>query len=105
MFNICSCIYQYIKNEYLNIKLLFFILFKLDRYLHTRNLYPDYKGNRFTFVTDGPLHLRQCLIPECTKKGFNLPSYYYSYFDLRKEFCKFYGNIRAENINQMLQCM
>ncbi len=68
-----------------------------------RNLYPDYSGNKFTFVTDGPLHLRQCLITECCKKGIQLPSYYHSYYDLRKEFSKFYGKDRVSGINEMLQ--
>jgi len=39
-----------------------------------------------TLVTDGQLHLRQCLYPESTRKNISLPSYYQRFHDLRKEF-------------------
>ena len=36
-------------------------------------------------MSDGPLHLRQVLVPECAKKSVDLPFYYYAYYDLRHE--------------------
>ena len=45
--------------------------------------------NDFSLITDGSLHIRQALIPECTKKEIKLPHYYYSFFDIRNEFRKF----------------
>ena len=43
-------------------------------------------GDNFTLVTDGQLHLRQCLYPECVRKNVSLPAYYHRFHDLRKEF-------------------
>ena len=39
-----------------------------------------------TLVTDGQLHLRQCLWPEVTRKNLSLPPYFSRFHDLRKEF-------------------
>ena len=36
-------------------------------------------------MTDGQLHVRQCLFPEAQRSGVDLPSYYYHFHDLRKE--------------------
>jgi len=46
----------------------------------------DELGGDLTLVTDGQLHLRQCLYPEATRKNITLPSYYQRFHDLRKEF-------------------
>ena len=45
---------------------------------------------RFRFVTDGQLHVRQCLFPEAQRANLALPSYYYQFHDLRKEFAAAY---------------
>jgi len=37
------------------------------------------------FITEDSSQLRQILIPICVKQGIELPAYYYSYFDIRKE--------------------
>lgn len=43
-------------------------------------------GGPFTILTDGQLHLRQCLFPEAFRKNISLPNYYHRFHDLRKEF-------------------
>jgi len=50
------------------------------------SLAQDELGGDLTLVTDGQLHLRQCLYPEATRKNITLPSYYQRFHDLRKEF-------------------
>lgn len=50
-------------------------------------------------VTDGSLHLRQALIPECTKKNIKLPDYYYSYYDVCKELHK------CRSLCQKMSCL
>jgi epithelial splicing regulatory protein 1/2 len=37
-------------------------------------------------VTDGQLPLRQCLHPESSAKDIHLPSYYWKFSDLKKEY-------------------
>ncbi|ESO06931.1 hypothetical protein HELRODRAFT_139357, partial [Helobdella robusta] len=44
----------------------------------------------FCLCTDGQLHLRMCLLPECSNKNINLAHHYFRFFDLRKEFRKCY---------------
>jgi hypothetical protein len=69
-----------------------------DRYLH-----PDF-GVNLTFVCENCLHLRQCLHPESVKKStISLPSYYWSYFDLRHEFEHMYTTTECQNLNTMLE--
>lgn len=61
--------------------------------------------NQFTFITDSSLHLRQTLIPECTKKNIKLPDYYFTYHDIRKEFQKYAGlNQRINSLDEILNC-
>ena len=43
-------------------------------------------GENLTLLTDGQLHLRQCLWPEVTRKNLSLPPYFSRFHDLRKEF-------------------
>lgn len=40
-------------------------------------------------ITDGQLPLRQCLHPEVVAKEIQLPSYYWKFSDLKKEFSQF----------------
>jgi hypothetical protein len=53
--------------------------------------YGVWQGPPVTLVTDGQLPLRQCFHPEACNKSIDVPPYYYSFFDLRKEFRKAYG--------------
>jgi len=58
------------------------------------------------FCTDGQLHLRMCLLPEATTKNITLPTHFHRFFDLRKEFKKFYKTERPINcIKDMLDCI
>lgn len=60
----------------------------------------------FAFVTEGQLPLRQCVHPEASTKDIKLPEYYYSFFDLKKEFCGCYVGEGAgvEDVNGMVKC-
>nr|XP_002736133.1 PREDICTED: epithelial splicing regulatory protein 2-like isoform X1 [Saccoglossus kowalevskii] len=57
---------------------------------HIRNELNSTEGATFCFCIDGSLHLRQCLHPQCANKGIELPEHYYQFFDIRKEFRRFY---------------
>ena len=61
-------------------------------------------GRSFHLITDGQLHLRQVLHPEACSKNITLPDCFYSFFDLRKEFRKFYRNNYFQTIEEMLNC-
>ncbi len=62
-------------------------------------------GDSFTLITDGQLHLRQCLFPEAQRKGLlPLPNYYYSFHDLRKEFAAAHTNSTASTVQEILNC-
>ena len=56
----------------------------------------------FVLVTDGQLHIRQCLFPEAQRKNIKLPNYYYSFHDLRKEFMAARPNSSVMTIKDML---
>ncbi|XP_063696115.1 RNA-binding protein fusilli isoform X1 [Culicoides brevitarsis] len=56
---------------------------------YTRSLSIDPTSSNFRLVTDGQLPLRQCLHPEACAKEIDLPSYYWRFCDLRKEFVSF----------------
>ncbi|ODN02747.1 RNA-binding protein fusilli [Orchesella cincta] len=56
----------------------------------------------FAFITEGQLPLRQCLHPEACTKDILLPEYYYSFFDLKKEFCACY-NQECETTQEMVK--
>lgn len=64
------------------IKLTFIVSFQFDTYL--RSLKID--QNNICLVTDGQQPLRQCLHPESGAKDIHLPSYYWKFNDLRKEY-------------------
>jgi len=56
-------------------------------------------------ITDGQLHLRQCLFPEAQRKGLlPLPDYYYRFHDLRKEFAAAHPNSTAGTVQDILNC-
>lgn len=76
---------------------------KFDIFLRDRYLHPDY-GVNLTFVCENCLHLRQCLHPESVKKStISLPSYYWSYFDLRQEFEQMYQTTECDDLNSILE--
>lgn len=52
-----------------------------------------------SFITDGALHLRMCLIPESTTKEIPLSDLYFRYYDLRKEVKKF------TKVNEPINCL
>lgn len=82
-----------------------FMIFYLqfDVFLRDRYLHPDF-GVNLTLVCENCLHLRQCLHPESVKKStIPLPSYYWSYFDLRHEFGNMYRTNECYNMNTMLE--
>uniref|UniRef100_A0A336MCR4 CSON009650 protein n=1 Tax=Culicoides sonorensis TaxID=179676 RepID=A0A336MCR4_CULSO len=56
---------------------------------YTRSLSIDPNSSNFRLVTDGQLPLRQCLHPEACAKEIDLPSYYWRFCDLRKEYVRF----------------
>ena len=69
-----------------------------------KNAHPDQPGNEFTFILENSSHLRQCLLPECTKKSIDLPNYFYSYFNLINEFNKFSLSQSFANLDEILNC-
>ena len=80
--------------------------FQFERFLCAKEVHPDHGGRPFSFCTDGQLHLRMCLLPEATRKNIILPLHFYKFFDLRKEFKKFYKTERPINcIKDMLDCI
>ena len=82
-----------------------FLYFQLDRFLVAKGIHPDHGGKSFYITTDGPNHIRQVLHPECATKNITLPSYFSPYYDLRKEFRKFYKAENIVNIKSMLDCI
>ena len=56
----------------------------------------------FTLVTDGQLHIRQCLFPEAQRKNIRLPTYYYQFHDLRKEYMAANPNTSVASLRDML---
>ncbi|KAK3853720.1 hypothetical protein Pcinc_039749, partial [Petrolisthes cinctipes] len=57
---------------------------------------------RVAMVTDGQLHLRQVVHPKSLARNLNLPDYYNSFYDLRKEFKSFYHSEEMTCIADML---
>ena len=57
----------------------------LDRFITKKGLTPE----MFCLCTDGPLHLRQVLFPEVTRKDIrDIRPYMFKYFDIQSEFKK-----------------
>jgi len=81
------------------------VLDEFDRFLSSKEVHPDHGGRPFCFCTDGQLHLRMCVHPETTRKGVPLPDHFNSFFDLRKEFKKFYKTNNINCIKDMLDCI
>lgn len=76
------------------------VLEQFDQFVRTK--LDNSLGRTFHLITDGQLHLRQVIHPEACQKNFLLPDYYTSFFDLRKEFGKFYGTNDIHSIQDML---
>jgi epithelial splicing regulatory protein 1/2 len=83
----------------------FIFLFQFERFLSAKGVHPENGGKSFCALTDGQSHLRQCLHPESSTKNYNLPSYFYKFYDLRNEFKKFYKTDNIQNIKSMLDCI
>lgn len=77
-------------------------MFQFDRFLRSKNVHHDHGGRSFCLVTDGQLHLRLCLHPEASRKNIALADYFYKFYDLRKEFKKFYKVAVVNCIKDML---
>ena len=78
---------------------------QFDRFLSAKGVHPDHGGRSFCLLTDGQAHLRQCVQHECCKKNISLPSYFYRFYDLRKEFRKFYKTDIVSSIKFMIDCI
>ena len=78
------------------------VLDEFERFLSAKGVHPENGGKSFCVLTDGQSHLRQCLHPESSTKNYNLPSYFYKFYDLRNEFKKFYKTDNIQNIKSML---
>ena len=64
------------------------------------------KNKSFCFVTDGPGDLVHVLRKECALKGIRLAAYFDRYFDLGKEFTKFYPEYTGgRTLADMAQCV
>lgn len=79
------------------------VLDEFDRFISSKEIHPDHGGRPFCFCTDGQLHMRLLLHPEATNKNINLAKYFHKFFDLRKEFKKFYKFENVNNIKDMLE--
>ncbi|XP_067937467.1 epithelial splicing regulatory protein 1-like isoform X1 [Watersipora subatra] len=66
------------------------VLEEMDRFFKAKGIHPEYCGNNFLFCVDGPQLIRLCLQAEAMQKSIQLRSYFFKYFDLRKEFQKLY---------------
>ncbi|XP_052815866.1 epithelial splicing regulatory protein 1-like isoform X2 [Mya arenaria] len=75
---------------------------EFDRFLVSKGVHPEHGGKSFCLLTDGPTHIRQVLHPECSNKNVTIPPYFFSYYDIRKEFVKFYKAENIVNIKSML---
>ncbi|XP_046354450.1 epithelial splicing regulatory protein 1-like isoform X1 [Haliotis cracherodii] len=79
------------------------VLEEFDRFLCAKGAHPDHGSRTFCFVTDGQNHLRQLLHPEACTKNISLQSYCGSFYDLRREFKRFYKTDTIKNIKEMLE--
>uniref|UniRef100_A0A1W7RAM2 Epithelial splicing regulatory protein 1 n=1 Tax=Hadrurus spadix TaxID=141984 RepID=A0A1W7RAM2_9SCOR len=77
------------------------VLDQLDQFVRTK--FDNNLGRTFHLITDGQLHLRQVIHPETCQKNILLPDYYSTFFDLRKEFGKFYSTEDIYSIQDMLK--
>lgn len=72
---------------------------QFDVYVRSLQIDPD--SPLFRLVTDGQLPLRQCLHPEACSKNIELPSYYFMFHDLRKDFRAFYSASDDAELNSV----
>lgn len=83
---------------------LFLFLVQFDQYL--RQELNANEDASFCICTDGQLHIRQCLHPQATSKGVELPDYFYQFFDIRKEFRRKYPEAPIIiDVKDMAQCI
>ncbi|OWF42033.1 epithelial splicing regulatory protein 1-like isoform X1 [Mizuhopecten yessoensis] len=78
------------------------VLDEFERFLSAKGVHPENGGKSFCLLTDGQSHLRQCLHPEASNKNVTIPSYFNKFFDLRKQFRKFYKTDNIHNIKSMI---
>ncbi|XP_072389210.1 RNA-binding protein fusilli isoform X1 [Diabrotica undecimpunctata] len=73
--------------------------------LFCNSLHIDPNNSGFRIVTDGQLPLRQCLHPEACRKDLDLPPYYSTFHDLRKEVAKYLGRMddSPQSVSSMLE--
>ncbi|XP_025115002.1 epithelial splicing regulatory protein 1-like isoform X3 [Pomacea canaliculata] len=88
--------------EYSADAVLRFISPQLDKSLISKGVHPDQGGGSFCFLTDGQCHMRQCVHHEACSKNMSLPSYFYRFYDLRKEFRKRYDYGPVTSVKAML---
>lgn len=80
----------------------FLFTFQFDSFLKTLKIDPL----QMKLVTDGELPLRQCLHPEACYKKIDLPDYYNSFSDLRKDFKAFYSSPEdMKSVGEMIDCI
>ncbi|KAI1297261.1 Epithelial splicing regulatory protein 2 [Halotydeus destructor] len=78
------------------------VLEEFDQYAKSKLHSESGRGGSFHVIIDGANHLRQVLHPEACRKGITLPDYLHSFYDLRKEFTKFYRNNDIQSIDDMI---
>ncbi|XP_055892353.1 epithelial splicing regulatory protein 1-like isoform X1 [Biomphalaria glabrata] len=78
------------------------VLEEFDRFLSAKGVHPEHGGRSFYLLTDGQAHLRQCIHHECCKKNIPLPTYFYKFYDIRKEFKKFYKTEPMPSLKTMI---
>jgi hypothetical protein len=76
--------------------------YQFDSYVYTQF---TQKNKSFCLVTDGADDLVYTLRKECALKHIRLPSYFDRFFDLCKEFNKFYPEYGARSLIDMAQCL
>jgi len=76
------------------------VIEQLDQFVKTKLC--SETGRSFHVITDGQLHLRQVLHPEASNKTISLPDYFNTFYDLRKEFRKFYRNNDIQTIEDII---
>lgn len=78
---------------------------EFDNYCNSLHIDPHSAG--FRFITDGQLPLRQCLYPEACRKEIDLPRYYSTFHDLRKEVARFARKEEEvpQSVVEMLECI
>lgn len=80
----------------------FFLFFQFENYVRSLQIDPY----QMKLVTDGELPLRQCLHPEACNKNIELPEYYNSFIDLRKDFKAFYSSPEdMGSVREMIDCI